>query len=65
MTQFSDAYLLHRGRWLNPLWPRQDGFHFADDIDKCIFVNENILISVEISLKFIPKGPINNIPALV
>ena len=26
---------------------------------------ENVLISIKISLKFIPKGPINNILALV
>ena len=30
-----------------------------------LFLNENILTSTDISLKFIPKGPINNIPALV
>ena len=36
-----------------------------DDILKCIFVNENIKVSIKISLKFVPKGPINNIPALV
>ena len=29
------------------------------------FVNENARISIEFSLKFVPKGPINNIPALV
>ena len=55
-------------RWLtmfNTLRLRQDGRHFADDIFKCIFLNENALISIEISLKFIPKGPIDNIPALV
>ena len=28
-------------------------------------MNENVRISIEISLKFVPKGPINNIPALV
>ena len=32
---------------------------------KCIFLNESIWISIGISLKFVPKGPINNIPALV
>ena len=37
----------------------------ADDIFKCIFLNENLSISIQISLKFVPKGPINNIPALV
>ena len=26
---------------------------------------ENVLISINISLKFVPKGQINNIPALV
>ena len=30
-----------------------------------IFVNENIWIPIKISLKFVPKGSINNIPALV
>ena len=50
---------------LNSLSPRQNGRHFADDIFKCIFLNENIWIPIKISLKFVPKGPINNIPALV
>ena len=30
-----------------------------------IFLNENVRISIKISLKFVPKGPINNNPALV
>ena len=29
------------------------------------FLNENIWISLKISLKFVPKCPVNNIPALV
>ena len=45
--------------------PRQNGRHFPDDIFKCIFLNENALISISISLKFVPKGSINNFPALV
>ena len=49
----------------NTLRPRQNGLHFADDIFNCIFVNENVRISIKFSLKFVPKGPINNIPALV
>ena len=36
----------------------------ANDIFKCIFVNENIWISIDILLKFVPKHQINNIPAL-
>ena len=47
------------------LRPRQNGRHFADDIFKRIFLNENIWIPIKISLKFVPKGSINNIPALV
>ena len=45
----------------NTLRPRQ---HFADDTFKCIFLNENVWISIKISLKFVPKSPIDNIPAL-
>ena len=54
---------LHAG--FNSLRPRQNRRHFADDIFKCIFLNENIWIAIKISLKFVPKGPINNISALV
>ena len=55
------------GHWvnLNTLRLRQNGRHFADDTFKPIFLNENIQISIKISLKFVPKVPINNIPALV
>ena len=38
----------------NTLRPRQNGRHFPDDIFKCIFVNENVWIAIEISLKFVP-----------
>ena len=54
----------HLHRCVNTLRPRQNGRHFAD-IFKCIFLNENVWISLKISLKFVPKGSINNIPALV
>ena len=48
----------------NSLRLRQNRRHFADDIFKCIFLNENASIAIEISLKFVPKGPINNIPVI-
>ena len=38
--------------------------HFADDIFKCIFFEENIWFTIKISLKFVPKGSINNNQAL-
>ena len=45
--------------------PRWNGQHFTDNIFKCIFLNRNVWISIKISLKFVPEGPIKNIPALV
>ena len=37
----------------------------ADNIFKCIFLNENYRIKIQISLKFVPRSPIDNKPALV
>ena len=54
-----------RQQCVNSLRPRQNGRLFADDTFKRIFLNENIRISNENSLIFVPKGLINNIPALV
>ena len=49
----------------NTLRPRQNGRHFADEIFKCILLNESAWISINISLKFAPKCQIKNIPAMV
>ena len=57
-------YHLHNFYSVNTLRPRQNGQHFADDIFKRIFFNENVWIFIKISLKYVPKGPINKIPAL-
>ena len=43
----------------NTLRPRQNGRHFPDDIFKCIFLNENVYISIK------ANGSVNNISALV
>ena len=59
-TMTIDFYCL-----INTLRLRQNWRHFADDIFKCIFLNENIWISLKIRMKFVAKVPINNIPALV
>ena len=45
--------------------PGQNGHSFTDDIFKCIFMNEKFCNLIKISLKFVPKGPINNNQALV
>ena len=50
---------------LNTLRARQNCRHFADDIFKRIFLNENVWISLKIWLNFVSKVPINNIPAMV
>ena len=49
--------------WL--ISPEQNGPHFADDIFKCNFWNDNLQILIKLSLKFVSKGPICNHPALV
>ena len=54
-----------QGQWVNTLRPRQNGHHFADDIFKCIFLNENVWIPIKISMNCVPKGPIDNNPPLV
>ena len=64
-TKQSWDRLIHTFGNLNTLRPRQNGRHFADDTFKRIFMNENIEISIKISLKFVPKGSINSIQALV
>ena len=72
-TTFNEIYLSYgtlvwhklAQLWLNTLRPGRNEQHFADYIFKRIFFNENVWISIKISLKFVPKGPINNIPALV
>ena len=53
------------GTTFNSSLPEQNGRHFADDIFKCIFVNEKFGILIRISLKFVAKGPIGNKSALV
>ena len=44
---------------------RHNGRHFPDDIFELIFLNENVWIAIEILFKFVPRGPVNNISALV
>ena len=47
------------------LRPRQDVFHFPDDIFKCIFMNKDARMLINIILHFVPLVSINNISALV
>ena len=38
----------------NTLRPRKNSYHFADNILKCILINENLRALIKISLKFVP-----------
>ena len=64
LNSLQPTYLQVSGEF-NTLWLWQNGCHFADDIRNCIFLNENVSILFKISLKFVVKVWINNIPALV
>ena len=50
---------------LNSFPPGQNGRHFADEIFRCIFVDEKFCISIQISPKFVLKCPIDNNLSLV
>ena len=55
----------HHQTTVNILRLRQNWHNFAEHIYECIFLDENVWISITISLKFVPKVRINNILALV
>ena len=65
LSMFINSVALGVYSSFNTLRPKQNGRHFfTDDMFKRIFSNENVWIAIKISLKFVPKGPINKIPAL-
>ena len=58
-TYFQDKNIcVIRHLSINTLRPRQNGRHFADDIYICILLNESVWISIEISLKLVPRGAV-------
>ena len=48
----STGATMNTSAYINTLRPRQNGRHFANDIFKYIFLNENVWISLKISLKW-------------
>ena len=64
MTTNKDPVHCHIGitrpQLVNSSQPEKNGRHFADDIFRCIFVNEKFGILIKISMNFVPKGPIDN-----
>ena len=62
LRTFAIGYTCQKYMQLNS---RQNGRHFADGIFKRMCLNETVWIPFKISLKFVPKVWIRNIPALV
>ena len=59
------SYGVTRPQWVNSSLLEQNGY-FADDISKCIFINESFVFwFTEVSLKFVPNGLIDNKSVLV
>ena len=58
-------WVFHRKVMINILKLRYDGQHFADNIFKLNFFNENRCILIQIELKYVPKGPTYSKTALV
>ena len=50
---------------VNTLRLLENGEHVVNNIFKCIFFNVDYDNSMEILLQFVPRGPINNMSALV
>ena len=65
VLHYKSIYIMLKFRCFNTMVLRQNGHYLADDTFKCIFVDENVRISIKISLTFAPKGLINNISAQV
>ena len=61
------SYAEHVSIWWrhHAMGSRQNGWHLLHGIFKCIFFNENCFILIQISVKVVPSGSINNNPALV
>ena len=50
---------------INTVRPTQNSCHFTEDIFKLIFFNEICWNLIPISVKYVPKGPIDSKPVLV
>ena len=59
------SIIIVTGQVVNILRLRENGHYFADNIFKWIFLNENVWISIKISLKYVLNGPIEDNPIMV
>ena len=65
ISNYSDLILRCFGQWFNASPPGQNDHHFIENMFRYIFLNDKFSILITISLKFLPKGPIDNDPAMV
>ena len=64
-TSFLHWVVLFRVNNVNSLRLKQHELHFADSIFKCIYLTENVYISIGMSLKVVLRDLINNKPPLI
>ena len=50
---------------INSSLPGQNGRLFADDAFRFIFMNQKLCVLIKISLKIVPKGPIDIMAVLI
>ena len=65
LTYFLVAFIIANGKADLTYPPGENGRHFADGIFKNVYMNEKFCILIRISMKFIPRGLIDNKQALV
>ena len=59
------ASIFSRPQWVNIMRPEWNVCHVTDHIFMCIFWNEKYCTLIQNSLKFLCKGPINNMSSCV
>ena len=64
-VQRSHAHVASLAKWVNTSPLDKMAAILADDTFNCIFLNENNKIQIQISLKYVPRNPIDNKPELV
>ena len=68
MTTVPGINFIRGHKWqddINTLWPEQSRYHYADEILKCIFLDNNIDILFQIALKSIPWSTNDNKSTMV
>ena len=65
LTQFTDVYMWHKGRWVNTLEPWKKWLPFCRVHLQMYFIGWNHCILIQILLDFVLKGPLDNMSSLI